>query len=83
MSVYKKKKSTTFQQIDCLKQYGFFVHGTNDQQMTKLFSGQLSASSHNPTPKSARRLIAMSMYQRLSRRDGQVIPLTSSFMMKH
>ena len=34
MSVYKKKKSTTFQQIDCLKQYGFFVHGTNDQQMT-------------------------------------------------
>lgn len=33
MSVYKKKTSTTFQQIGCLKQYGFFVH-TDDQQMT-------------------------------------------------
>lgn len=30
----QEKNSTTFQQIDCLKQYGFFVHSSDDQQMT-------------------------------------------------
>ena len=33
-SISEKKNSTTFQQIDCLKQHSFFVYSTDDQQMT-------------------------------------------------